>query len=382
VGGRLDLGMFESICIKGKDKIGRFSIGHVAQSLIYYQKVILLLHHDELLKLFQYCDPDLLKEYLEAGFVEIYIKENLIGVANYGDGTYAVNAFSVVGKDYDFILNQALLSYSGRKGFSRRKTNQLLNYVKPYKYKFDLEKGVHQQLADVDFCKKAIIETVKYYAPQNELTPNQFDFSITPVANEKFTINYTLDYEGLKQQSIWVDPSSIVLNITESLGDVMLASEFKSEISTGELYSKIIQQKFNHLMKEVSKSETEIETFSYYIFDQINFIEDVINKKEKSFEDLFEILNKASKFKGWLKDLDENHNLLREYNKALTEKTWMESTPAKAVRFYLFNGSAPIVNAILGSPTGDLLNLSLSAIDTFFIGFTNPQMEAKSVCGT
>lgn len=368
--------MFDSICIKGKENNSPLNVGYIAQSLIYYKKVILILNSAEFLQLLRYCEPNLLIEFIQNGFLDVYIKESLLGPAYYPDGTYFIGAFYAQDKDTEFFVNDALLAYSGnRTGYSRRNTEKLMRYIKPYKYQSPVQN--YKEFLDSDFCKSAVIETIKHYAPQDATIMADFDFDIVPIDETKFRLNYTLNHEAMKEKGVFVDPAGILLNVAQSYGDIMIGSEFNAEMSSRDLYARIAQYKFNSIIKRAKNSQASIDCFNHMVYEDVKAVELVINSKEKGFKDVLGVLGNATKFKHWLNDLDSNSNLLKEYTAKISEKNFLESTPAKFIRLYLFHGAGLLPRSSKCSD-GSLRSLNEKEVSDFRYNFATLPLNQKS----
>ena len=70
--------MFKKICIKSKESYSsNLDIAFLIDSMLYYGKVVLLVHRSELETLFREFGPDTLKELILSGRLEIKFRNNM-----------------------------------------------------------------------------------------------------------------------------------------------------------------------------------------------------------------------------------------------------------------------------------------------------------------
>jgi hypothetical protein len=104
------------------------------------------------------------------------------------------------------------------------------------------------------------------------------------------------------------------------------------------------------------------------VFDEAKMIREAVNRNEIKFEDLVEIFKKAKKFKSWLKNIESDKNLVKEYFKEVTTESIIERLPSKTFRWSLFTGAGFIVDLIAGTPAiGTIGGVGLGAFDSFLL---------------
>lgn len=79
----------------------------------------------------------------------------------------------------------------------------------------------------------------------------------------------------------------------------------------------------------------------------------------RTWGEYIELLKKARKFKEWLVKQEPDAILIHEYLKALEKDTWLNSTPAKTIRF--------IVLQVLGFLVPGAANVTLNAADSLLL---------------
>lgn len=354
--------MFESIAIlPNSARKHPLSIGELAEKMLYYKEVILFASKEDLQFLFIYFEIDVLLEYLKRGYLKIKSRKKhygvgLIGAAHIADFLYDQNY------DLKKILTEAYFAYSNDLEKSKVVANLLYKHIGIYETPVNFAREVDRDLSDQEFTKQAIIETIKHYRPHDEIDMESFDFIAEPLTNGQLVINSTID----KEKYPFLDPESIVLSIGTAIEDCKIAANYNCELSVPQLSSKIISLKFNSILTKATNSATNIESFQYAEFPASPSLKQVIDEKHKSMRDFLKVLEAGEKFKGWLTDLGEGNKLIKEYIAKVNEKTWLQSTPSKAARFYLIQGISTILKAT-GSLTGIAAGVTLSAANTFLI---------------
>jgi hypothetical protein len=87
----------------------------------------------------------------------------------------------------------------------------------------------------------------------------------------------------------------------------------------------------------------------------------------KSFDDLLKLLDKAAKFKAWLKNQKPDENLCKNYLREVTASTWIEKLPAKSLRWTLFTGAGLAADSVGAGGIGTAIGVGVSAADAFLL---------------
>lgn len=140
-----------------------------------------------------------------------------------------------------------------------------------------------------------------------------------------------------------------------------------SEITTDEINSNLIQLKCAEIYKKLKKSQDEISLFQNIVFDDGKMIRESINLGDYSFDNVLPIIEESGKFNEWTNSFDENSNLIREYYKAITKKTWIDKLPSKVLRFSFFTGAGLLVDAAFPTGIGTATGIALGASDSFLL---------------
>ena len=149
--------MFDSITYKINNPSNPLDIGYLAECLLFYDRVNVLIDSENLAHLFSFCGIDEINELIERGNLAILTKENILG-AGKRDDTYFVDLFSAqnVDKHYETIY-RAFFRIFDKQGKSRRYTQRFLNIISSYAYDSIVLEDIRASINDRLFVKRIII---------------------------------------------------------------------------------------------------------------------------------------------------------------------------------------------------------------------------------
>lgn len=358
--------MFESISIMpNRIRNSPIDIGELAERMLYYKQVHVFVGKEELKTLFEFADVDLLVEFMKRGTLKIHNKRKHYGVMHRTDiGPNVYMSDFVYKQDYDLkdFIYEAYFQFSNDKEKSKKAASKLYKYIGIYDAPNEFAKQIDIDLHDSELMKTIIAENIKYYLPHEPFQKDDIIFEIERTYDQLVIINSNIDTKRFP----FLDPASILLNVGTAFDKIKIIGNYNTEISCPELDSRIIATKFNSIIQKSTRSDTELNYFKHAVYNNGPSIKEVINSKERTLEEFLALLDVAERFKNWLTDLDENGNLINEYLKSLGEKTWIQSTKSKAIRFYLVQGASTILKAT-GSLKAIVTGLALSAFNTFLV---------------
>jgi len=153
----------------------------------------------------------------------------------------------------------------------------------------------------------------------------------------------------------------------ETRGDMHLASDLNAEIATTGIQTSLMKLKFHDIYRRTTKSSTDLFQFNDFILSKGHAISEVINNGDKNFDDFFSVLDKADKFKDWLKNIGDDKDIIREYHAAVTKGTWIDKLPSKSLRWSFFTGADLLADIIATGGVGTAIGLGLSLGDEFLL---------------
>lgn len=357
--------MFKKICIKHSGDGFSLDIGFLAEAMLFYEEVILIVNPGILPKLLDNCDFPLLKDLIERKVLRLCILKSILGVSTAKNQGYNIHNVDSWTMD-DFVektMFRGLYKQTGRRGYSKRLTDQLLQVAKTVDYDKNVSLSTKNDLLDTRYTKEAICASIKALIPDIAINPDEINYEIIDTGNG-FIFNSNLNYEELtksipnRQPGHIINPEKFIGNILETRGDLHIASEFGAEMATSQINTLLMKHKFSDIWNKINTNRVNISQFTDFTLSNGNAIKEAINDKNKTFKDFIQLLDKADKFKSWLQNMNGDTNIIKEYFRAVTEKTWVESLPIKMFRWSLFTALG-IWNPALG--------ISLGLGDTFLI---------------
>lgn len=228
--------------------------------------------------------------------------------------------------------------------------------------------AAREDLEDSDYVNE-IIRKGLIKATKNQILSHDLQFHLIFKKKSRpsdFSVISNIDFEDINSQYINLFPksgkiteASLINNILTARGDMILAKHYGGEFYTSELASEIIQLKYYDILRRINIDKNEIKTFSDIVIPNGRSIKEVINSKDRSFDEFLSFLDTAQKFKEcWLARVNPDTNLVKEYLQEVSNKGWLEQTNKKSIR-YLLTNIAGLIEPVAG--------FSLSAADTFFL---------------
>ena len=179
--------MFKRICVRQNDQTFTADIGFVAESLLYYKQVILIAGQQTLPTLLKHGDIGIIQELLSSKLLRICVCEDMLGVGSQnnaaGKTEHVVTSFTSDSLKAENYLFETLYRSNERRGYSKRIIQRILPFVESISYNKDIGEMVREDLNEHSYTKSAICDMIKYYAPNYDITPNQFEYSCESTGN-------------------------------------------------------------------------------------------------------------------------------------------------------------------------------------------------------
>lgn len=363
--------MFDNIVIyRDSNSPTPLSIGSLAEAMLFYGKVQLLLNGGTLTSLLRQLGPDGIYDLLDRPEIRLsYLKENFGTIGNTTGGLRSMNfgIFEFAGRErkrrhsntaeIERIVERTL----GQSAKSRRLLKALTARMAFPRVEDDvrpdqLTQGARDELNDDHFVHEAIQTAITTLVP-TYLLPHGWHFRVFKLSDGSFSVDTNLDMSAINIEHHKTTPpehSSIsadyLINfIFESFVGTYLASRYSAEFVHDPLCSSIMKLKYVHLLRRRDWSLNEIDLFQDLHLDGRN-VAGTIDAGERSFADFLKVLDEAGKFKNWLGSTNPDKKLLTEYFAATTHETWIDRLPTKGMRWLITTGLATAVEALY--PTG------------------------------
>lgn len=371
--------MFDKIFLK-RNRISdnTIDLGKLCESMIFYNQTNFLLDKFTVEQFIKLVGIEKLKEYSERGIIKLHYRNTAIGTAAFQVGTKT--AFGpLVTKSQAFNLEEKVfrgfLEVTGSENKSKLNSRDFLDLCSPLEYTAGFQKILESECEDIELLKSQFKIYINSYLPQLDVANLTLEINesiSTQIGTKAFVFksNYDLNelnekYSALLPNGHILNWSTFLLNSTESSGDINIASQYDTELYSDEKHTIYIQGRFNELIKRVSKSAENIQTFEKLSLENYKPISETINSGERTFEEFSKIIDKSIEFREWLSHLDGNHSLLNEYYDAITKESWIDKKPIKALRIGIFAGLGLLGDLMAGGiPIGSILS---SASDNYLV---------------
>ena len=372
--------MFERIFIK-KNRISDSSVdlGKLCEALLFYNKTDFLLDKFTVEQFVKLIDLEKLKEYTSEGIINLHYRNSAIGIFQFPKGiNTGVGPMVTKSQAFDLseiVSNGYLSILDGNKKEASKKTDEFLELCSPQEYTDGFQKILESECEDLTLLTSQLKIYINSYLPQLDVSSLQLsidDKFQTPVGIDAYIFNSNFDFEELNKKYFDLFPdghslnwSSFLLNTYESSGDLNIASQYDAELFTDNKHYPYLQSRVSELVKRVTKSEENIDTFESIILENYKPIRESMNSGEKSFADFTEIIDNSLKFKKWLNNLENDSSLLGQYYEAVIKESWIEKKVSKASRFGIFTALGIVGDAFAGGiPVG---SLAASASDNYLL---------------
>jgi hypothetical protein len=371
--------MFEKICIKSRDNTGtKLDIAFLIDSMLFYGKTIVLAHKEELIVLLRGFGEQYLKVLIETGRLDLRIRENILGSMGFEGGRLGIELWAGKDETYSNTLYKAHRESVRNSLSNTRFADEFSKITQPFRYEKEITDQIKADFENKELLQKLLPIYLKYHLPEFQL-PEKLEIEIEKDGSfgpfEAFAIKSNLDvlaYNNLskevkKDAHFDLNYSGFLLGLSESKGDIYIASHFDSELVTTKLYSDFINQQLEEIIRQRTTSQKNLDLFGEYVLADCHsigdaFVEGIITTKE-----LKGLLKKADKFRDWLIKVPEDKNLIGEYYKESTRETFVDKLPVKTTRFVIFEGIGITLDLLGAGGLGTVAATALSAVDSFVL---------------
>lgn len=361
--------MFESILIKGSDNL---DAGQLAEAMLFYGEVKLVCYYGTLKTLLKQMPPFILLRALQHGCLQIYYAHEQPGVMTNDTGTknekHDFSRFGLADTGYPDVVEEIFFDAAGKTSQAKISSKKFAKLVVPIGYEGFDTNVVFNDVLDQSFVSSVVSDVIQVLVPKYQL-PAKLIFN---ASRDKFgiSIDTNADYDAINNvyhQHVSKKHSSInsaylLTFLQEAHLDIYFSSKLTSEISTSQISSRILEKRFANILNIRKKSVEEIQVFTDLVLNEGYAIREAINSGKCNWIDYLKLLEKAERFKSWLKDKPPDANLLTEYLKEGYSKSWLERTPIKNLRWVIFNGAGFVADKYIPGS-----GLVLSALDTYLI---------------
>ncbi|HEY3046141.1 MAG TPA: hypothetical protein VGJ72_01580 [Polaromonas sp.] len=355
--------MFEKIILRRSEDGQLPTMGDLAEALLFYQHVHLVLDYSSLFNYVNTIGIEQLIQLLDKKTVSAVYCREMLGAQSQQIGALL---------HHNFVGMELAGRQDSPKRFTAqesiedilKKTGQYSNRAaRKISEKF-LEKVPIRSLTGKDFLHgntNGLIDaaTADLYEPTFIAEAFSRTLNCTPgfvglssslaievqPTHAGFTIFSNLDLkptnEARARRSPALEPLTVAHLLSEifsARSDTILAAHYGGDFRTSRAGSSIINLQYEELMRRSGINQNEVRLFQEVIVNEGRSLKEVIDKGERSFDEFLLVLNKATLFRNWSSGVHPDKSMVAEYLKEGSRQGWIESLPGKGLRFVI--GSA------------------------------------------
>lgn len=371
--------MFESICVKRQDDFtgNPIDLGFLAEALLFYQRVHIVAGKDILTFLLRTCGSEVLFEFLQSGMITMTYEENGTGIRTVDKGSplerHDFITWELPGNALQRVAPDILQQLTGKQGKGRRLAHKYIELIKPVRSTEGASKQTVQDLLDAQYLGTAISALLKHFVPEY-VQPSPLIFEIA-VTGDTFALHTNLDFETINRfynsrVPVWqnsLSPTLLLGVVASTHEDMRSASEIAADLAVPPSHSIVARCKLQHLFERRNQSDETIKHFQDFTLGNGRAVAEAVNSGSKSMLDVLRLVQKAEKFKSWLKKQPEDVNLRDQYCTELMSLDWAGKLPTKSMRWAIFTAASTAIGLVASPIVGAAAGVTLSATDVFLV---------------
>lgn len=383
--------MFEGIVLHSQPDTGTaLDAGLLAESLLFFQNVTVLLDYRNAVPLIQQIGPDVFFELVDQKLIHATYSENFPAterntINDIEQYKFVFMGFASTGAipkpgTKKALHYEGMLERAGVPAYRRRKLAERFRKTVPIRNLSEFlgdESGkpeyVNDDLADEDFLSQAIRAAIDVHAP-DYLKDREVYFRAVGDGGG-FYLDTNIDFSELNEiiqkrpglNDVVETRASLVHKVFSAKTALMLANHYGTGMSVGQVTRRINELKIGRIYRKVTRELQQQQLFQSKAISKIGDIRSAINSGERSFAEFMTLFEKGDKYRSWLKGLHPDDDITDEYYQEVTRQGWAEKLPSKIARFSIFTGSGAIIDALGAGGIGTVAGMGVSAIDSFLL---------------
>jgi hypothetical protein len=387
--------MFEAVTVTSDN----VDAGLVAEALVYYQRVNVVVAGGVLIELIKKFGRDSLIRAIEGGALQLTYERN----------NYVVQTESAPFRTHSFQMMNFAKTAEGRsinsvadeienifeRNFGKSKTTKdftrkIVDSVLSRDKRDEIVSASLRDALDQEFITEAIRAWLKEMVPEYQLPKN---FRVETADTGKGIVFISgLDFSEINKfyhRRIPVSHSSVtdsylLAHIIGLRKEMVFGANADSDVWLGPGSASMLRVKTDALIKMTGRSRSNIETFHVVEFEGRSF-QEVINNGQRSVEELFTLLetSDAQKFKAWLSQQSPDGTLIKEFDRAVFQSAgWTQKLPFKVGKIISFAGLGALIDAGVGTMgLATLATSGLSALSDVVVGSSDEFLLSKLLKG-
>ena len=389
--------MFEKTVLRSSADGVSISPGQLAEALLYYQCVHLILDTSTIVGLTRSIGCDAFLSLLEReGVTATFVDEVPVTVSK--------QMGPLTAHDFAFVSHvpqeghEAPASKRAKKGFSsvdemlgragvsdanRRRLLRKLEELAParklsgaYFSSQPMTKLALEDLKDKWYGKEAVRQVLASVLPAH-VVPKDFELRVQE-SDLGFYLFGNLDFAHLERERLRLGIQSLAITEAAVLGallnarvDQMLSAHYCGDFVSSNLSSKLIRLRFESMFARADKHREARSLFEEIALDECPSLEEVIDSGERSFTEFMQLLDRAGSFRRWVAGTHPDKELATQYLTEVKRQSWVQTKKSKVVRYVV-----GVVGGLDGVG-GTLGGAVISAIDSFVVEAVTSKWRAS-----
>ncbi len=370
--------MLESVTLRRSDRNDEpIDAGLLAEAILFYQNVHLVLDFASLVNLLKTIGPRVLIEIIEKKIISCTFLRHTTGVLtntinnvityDFAEIEFLGRKDKEVSHKYEDKIQTMFERAIGDSWESKKYARKFCRLVPARRLSHGLkENETITKISRRDLFKQKHAESVAKIV-LNEFNPNLipqgFYFKAHELKNG-FIIDTNLDFSRFPEH---ITPASLAGYVMSSRADLWLSTTYTSDYITTPVTSQLMQLHFDSILLSKNLNTEQIDLFFQNLFPGMPTIREKINSREKSFEEFLLLLKSSQNFQKWVSEINPDEELLAKYIADIKEEKWLPSLPEKAIRFLAFAGLGSASGAILEPGAAAKAALAAGAFDSLVL---------------
>ncbi len=367
--------MFEKIVLRRSESGPPVSVGELAEALLYYQNVHMILDYSSLFGLVQVIGMPLLLELLNRPNVSaVYCHESLgthtetVGGMQY----HSFIAFSLGAGPPNFakVVEEVLVRNGHTKKDAGKLTEKFCRKVPFKKLESNyflpggITKAATKDIFETEFAHNAVKEILKSTYGAEDQSGN-VRFHVVSSVNS-FLVSTSIDVDKINSLRLASNTSMEAVTIAHLINEILMAradmafaSHYGGDFRTSDVGSNIVRLRCDELLHRAGMNLRELNQFQEIVLPNSPSLKEVINGKEKTFEDFLVLLDKADRFHKWIGGINPDVAVVSSYLEEVVSEGWVNKLPSKILRY--------VIGGVAGAIANPLVGLGVAAADTFLL---------------
>lgn len=374
--------MFDHVVLRRAEAGSPITAGQIAEALLFYQKVHLVVDRQTLFQLLgQIGASGLLSLVARTDFSAVYTEEilgtmtNSVGVSQYHDFIAFTLSGTAAGDKLSTPIDRLRhdLEQSGIvKNQSKKIAEAFLRRVPIRKMSGNhfVEGGIPEatrsDLSNTDFLTTAFSEILAR-------TPGGYhpgpDLKVEIIKGQQgFFLFDNIDYGRVNRARAEMEPpvepltrAHVLSHLQDARADLALAAHYGGDFVTSAVTSSVIRLKVDVLLKRSAMNARACRDFAEVVLPDMPTVAEHVDSGARSFQEFLVLLDKSAKFREWLKSTNPDEGLTREYLRTISSQDWIQTPKSKGIR-YLLTLAADATNPVAGFAAGLVDNFLLEKL--------------------